>query len=45
VQFACKKVDHVVARSGLLDGGTSGDNTYDDGGGHSGYSVFGFIDQ
>jgi hypothetical protein len=34
--------DHVTALFGTLDGGSSGKNTYNDGGGNSGFSVFDF---
>jgi hypothetical protein len=37
------KADHVVALFGFMNGGTSGNNNYLDGGGNSGYSVFNFI--
>jgi hypothetical protein len=35
--------DHVTALFGTLDGGPGGNNTYVDGGGNSGFSVFDFI--
>ena len=34
--------DNVTALFGFLNGGLSGNNTYNDGGGNSGYVVFNF---
>jgi hypothetical protein len=36
------KMDHVTAFFGIIDGGTSGNNKYVDGGGNAAFSVFGF---